>query len=186
MLVSRLLWTALSRAKDPVASRRQFFLFVDEFQNFITDSFEQILSEARKYGLSLTIAHQHLDQLRSMGRISNKIERAVFGNVGTMISFRLGGDAAFLAGEFGNPVDAVTLKNLANRYAVATMQVEGIPSMPFTMKTIDWVSPSDEMIRRGERIKERARKRGRKVQDVVAEIQSRFGNQSSTSSPLVR
>lgn len=179
MLVSRLLWTALSRAKDPVATRRQHFLFVDEFQNFITDSFEQILSEARKYGLSLTIAHQHLDQLRSMGRMSNKIERAVFGNVGTMISFRLGGDASFLAGEFGNPVDAITLKNLANRYAVATMQVEGIPSMPFTMRTVDWILPTDAMIRRGEVIKERARRRGRKIQEVVAEIESRFDNSSS-------
>jgi len=175
LLVSRLLWTALNRAKDPIATRRPFGLYVDEFQNFISDSFEQILSEARKYGLSLTIAHQHLDQLRSLGRISNRIERAVLGNVGTMISFRLGGDAAFMAQEFGNPVDALTLKNLANRYAVVTMQLDGVPSMPFTLKTVDWVPPTEEMLARGERIREKARRRGRRTEEVEAEIRARYG-----------
>lgn len=184
MIVSRILWTALSRAKDPVASRKQFYLYVDEFQNFITDSFEQILSEARKYGLSLTIAHQHLDQLRSMGRMTNKIERAVFGNVGTMISFRLGGDASFIAGEFGNPVDHTTLKNLANRHAVVTIQVDGIPSMPFTMKTVDFTQPTEQMIQRGQLIKEHARKRGRKVPEVVKEIRERFMATSPDRSSL--
>lgn len=174
MVVSRLLWTALGRAKDPPSMRRQFYLYVDEFQNFITDSFEQILSEARKYGLSLTIAHQHLDQLSAMGRLGNKIQRAVFGNIGTMISFRVGDDGEYLAKQLGSPVEESSLRNLANRYAVTTMQVEGVPSTPFTMKTLDQVAPTAEMIERGNRIRERARKRGRLITDVQDEIKARF------------
>ena len=174
MVVSRLLWTALGRAKDPIATRKQFFLYVDEFQNFITESFEQILSEARKYGLSLTIAHQHLDQLRAMGRLGDKIQRAVFGNIGTMICFRVGDDGEYLAKQLGAPVEESSLRNLANRYAVTTMQVEGVPSTSFTMKTIDWIPPTPEMKERGSRIKERARQRGRRIEEVAAEISARF------------
>jgi len=178
MIVSRLLWTALSRAKDPVASRKQFFLYVDEFQNFITDSFEQILSEARKYGLSITIGHQHLDQLRSMGNLGDKIQRAVFGNIGTIICFRVGDDAEYLAEQLGSPTDKGSLRNLANRHAVVTMQVEGVPSMPFTMKTIDCPSATEEMMRQGNRIKDHARKRGTRIEKVVSEINERFGSVS--------
>lgn len=176
LVVSRLLWTALSRAKDPAISRKQFYLYVDEFQNFITDSFESILSEARKYGLSLTIAHQHLEQLRAIGRLGNKVERAIFGNVGTMVSFRLGSDASFIAGEFGRPAKDSDLRNLANRHAILTLQVEGIPSMPFTMKTVDWQKPTEAMILRGTKIREAARKRGRPVAEVTSEIRQRFEN----------
>jgi hypothetical protein len=183
LLVSRLLWNALNRAKEPTASRRQFFLYIDEFQNFVSESIDQILSEARKYGLSLTIAHQHLDQLRSFGRMSNRIERSIFGNIGTMISFRVGGDAAFLAGEFGEPADPVTLRNLANRYAVLTMQVGGVPSTPFTMHTLDWVPPTDAMLAVGERIRDRARKKGRLLKEVSAEISARFGRSLESDEP---
>lgn len=186
IVVSRLLWTALSRAKSPASTRRPFYLYVDEFQNFITDSFEHILSEARKYGLGLTVAHQHLDQLRSLGRMGNRIERAVFGNVGTILSFRIGGDAGTLTGEFGNPAQAADLRNLANRYAVATIQVDGIPSTPFTMKTVDWAPPTDAMIDRGNKIRETARKRGRKVTDVAKEIQERFQEDESDMLSSVR
>jgi type IV secretory pathway TraG/TraD family ATPase VirD4 len=174
MVVSRLLWTALGRAKDPPSKRKQFFLYVDEFQNFITDSFEQILSEARKYGLSLTIAHQHLDQLRAMGRLGDKIQRAVFGNIGTMICFRVGDDGEYLAKQLGSPVEESSLRNLANRYAVATIQVEGVPSTPFTMKTLDWTAPATEMVEKGHRIRDRARKRGRLIEEVQNEIKARF------------
>lgn len=176
MIVSRLLWTALSRAKNPAASRKKFYLFVDEFQNFITDSFEQILSEARKYGLSLTVAHQHLDQLRAIGKLGDKVQRAVFGNVGTIISFRLGNDAGFIANELGSPATQEDLRNLANRYAVVTVQVDGVPSSPFTMRTVDWISPSDADLRKGDRIREHARKRGRPVKEVAEEIQRRFAS----------
>src|SRR6266571_1681450 len=106
-----------------------------------------------------SLAHQHLDQLRALGRMGNRVERAVFGNVGTMMCFRVGNDAAFLAGELGNPADASSLRNLANRYAVVSMQVEGVPSMPFTMKTVDWIPATEEMIHRGERIREHARRK---------------------------
>jgi hypothetical protein len=77
------------------------------------------------------------------------------------------------------------LRNLANRYAVVTMQVEGVPSMPFTMKTIDWINPTDEMLKRGEIIKDQARKRGRRIEDVVAEINARYGSQRPGSAPTI-
>lgn len=179
LVVSRLLWTALSRAKDSEASRMPFYLYVDEFQNFMTDSFESILSEARKYRLCLTVAHQHLEQLRAMGRMGDKIQRAVFGNIGTMICFRVGTDAGYLAGELGAPADAATLRNLANRLAVVSMQVDGIPSMPFTMRTVDWAAPNPDMIERARRIEQIALSKGRPVDEVAAEIQSRFGAPSA-------
>ena len=174
MFVSRLLWAAMGRAWEPEESRRPFYLYVDEFQNFITDSFETILSEARKYNLILTIANQHLAQLRAMGKLGDKIQRAVFGNVGTIVSFRLGTDAPTLASELGDPVEATTLRNLENRYTVVQLLVDDAPTTPFTMRTIDWVFPGPEEIKRGERIKQYARRRGRPVSEVKEEIQRRY------------
>lgn len=174
MVVSRLLLTAMSRAWEPEKSRRDFFMYVDEFQNFTTESFETILSEARKYGLILIIANQHLAQLRAMGRMGDKIERAIFGNVATIISFRVGTDAPSIANELGEPTDALTLRNLENRYAVTKMLVKDAPASPFTMKTSDWRYPTEEEINRGLNIKNFARKRGRPLKEVEEEIRNRY------------
>src|SRR3989338_7203613 len=86
IVVSKLQMAALSRADIPESERRPFSLYVDEFQNFVTDSFATILSEARKYGLSLTIAHQYTKQLTDPVTRNTKVRDAVFGNVGTMIT----------------------------------------------------------------------------------------------------
>jgi len=164
----------MQRAWEPEKARRPFFLYVDEFQNFITDSFETILSEARKYNLILTVANQHLAQLRAMGKLGDKIRRAVFGNVGTIVSFRLGTDAPTIADELGSPVEAQTLRNLENRYTVTQLLVDDAPTVPFTMRTVDWVFPDSEEIEHGQDIKRYARRRGRPVSEVESEIRSRY------------
>src|SRR5262249_8762977 len=96
-LVSQFELAAMSRANVPEDSRKEFFLYIDEFHNFATDSFVSVLSEARKYGLSLTLSHQYL------GQLSTELSDAVFGNVGSMVCFRVGNsDAARIEREFAN------------------------------------------------------------------------------------
>jgi hypothetical protein len=174
MVVSKLLWAATRRAWEPEASRRDFFLYVDEFQNFVSDSFDTILSEARKYRLSLIMAHQHLGQLTAMGRLGDRVERAVFGNAGTLLAFRVGTDAARLADELGSPVDAGTLRSLENRYCIAELLVDDVPTIPFTMRTTNYTPPTrakedfiDEMI-------QRARRKNTAIVAVEDEITSRW------------
>src|SRR6185436_20661826 len=122
---------AMSRADTPEANRRDFQLFLDEFHNFTTDSFAAILAEARKYRLCLTLSHQYLDQL------SPEVRQAVFGNTGTMITFRIGhADAELLAKEFANtfiPAQYVEL----DRYQIFIRLLEnGVASTPFPAKTL--------------------------------------------------
>ncbi|MGH3907416.1 MAG: type IV secretory system conjugative DNA transfer family protein [Pseudonocardiaceae bacterium] len=175
IFVSRLLWTAIARAWVAQENRTDFYLYVDEFQNFITDSFETILSEARKYGLNLIIAHQHLGQLTAMGRMGNKLERAVFGNAGTMVCFRTGPDAITFTSELGEPTDPATLHNLENRFAVTKLLVNETPSVAFTMKTIDYVAPDVAAVERGREIRAKALARhARPRADVEAEIRARY------------
>lgn len=174
LLMSRILWTVLTRAWEREEERQEFYLYVDEFQNFITDTFETILSEARKYGLNLIVAHQHLGQLKAMTKLGDKIERAVFGNVGTIVSFRLGTDATTIVNELGEPVEEATLRNLERRYAACKLLVNEAPSVPFTMRTTEWIPPNPQERERGERIKEAARKRGKKISEIEKEISSSY------------
>ena len=129
ILVSKFLQAAFSR----VDSREEFpifYLYIDEFQNFATPSIGTILSEARKYKLSLTIAHQFIAQL------DEKIRDAVIGNVGTKAAFRVGTtDAEFLAKQFEPGFSAPDLENLPNRHAVLSLLVNGVPARPFSIQT---------------------------------------------------
>jgi len=119
---------AMSRASVPNDERPDFSLYVDEFQNFSTDSFADILSEARKYGLNLIVANQFTTQL------TDEIRDAVFGNVGSIVSFRVGtNDAEFLAKQFAPVFDMDDLQRLPNYNAVARMLIGGIPAQPFSM-----------------------------------------------------
>jgi hypothetical protein len=121
---------AMSRANVHESERRDFTLYVDEFQNFSTESFADILSEARKYGLSLTVANQFTTQL------SDEIRDAVFGNVGTIVSFRVGtNDAEFLAKQFAPVFDSEDLQRLPNYNSVVRMLISGVPAQPFSMVT---------------------------------------------------
>src|SRR5207244_2477526 len=96
LLTTQFQLAAMARAKCPEAERRDFYLFIDEFHNFSTDAFASILAEARKYRLCLTLSHQYIDQL------AVPIRQAVFGNVGTLIAFRIGHpDGEVLEKEFG-------------------------------------------------------------------------------------
>ena len=133
LLVTSLQQAAMSRANIPEEQRRDFFLTVDEFQNYRTGSFASILSEARKYRLSLTVAHQYLQQLDS------QTAAAVFGNVGSLITFQVGGeDAEVLApqlSQFPGQVRPADLSNLPKYTAYARLLIGDLPSRPFSLQT---------------------------------------------------
>lgn len=129
IFISKLLFAALSRVDiSNEASRKDFHLYIDEFQNFATDSISVILSEARKYRLSLTLAHQFIAQL------PDKIREAVFGNVGSIISLRVGPkDAEFLAKQFTPVFSEADLVNIDNLNAYAKILMRGVVSPPFNI-----------------------------------------------------
>ncbi len=132
MLVTTIYTSAMGRADIKNAKdRRPFFLYVDEFQNFATESFADILSEARKYGLSLTMAHQYMKQL------DEKVLDAVIGNVGTMMSFRIGsGDSEILAKEFAPTFVEEDFLNLPKYQIYLKLLIDGVASAPFSAQTI--------------------------------------------------
>ena len=131
VLVSKFLQAAFSRVDTRTELLPTFYLYIDEFQNFATPSISTILSEARKYKLSLTIAHQFIAQL------DEGIRDAVIGNVGTKAAFRVGTtDAEFLSKQFEPTFNAADLENLPNRNAVLSLLVNGVPARPFTIETV--------------------------------------------------
>lgn len=131
MLVTRLQLAAMDRARLPEEERRDFWLYVDEFQDFATESFASILSEARKYRLGLICANQFITQL------PHPLRAAVFGNVATLLSFRVGAeDTEILEPEFWPQFKRQDLVNLPNYRAVIKMNDAGRPQIPFTMQTV--------------------------------------------------
>ncbi len=134
ILVGKILMASLSRADMAKEERKNFFLYIDEFQNFTTNSICQILSEARKYGLGLVIAHQYVGQLTAKG--DTAIKDAVFGNAGTMISFKIGSeDAEVLQKEFAPIFDAYDLVNVDKYTAYIKLLVDNAAISPFALKT---------------------------------------------------
>lgn len=134
IIVSKLTMAALSRADMPEDERNDFYLYIDEFQNFITDSITTILSEARKYKLNLIIAHQYMGQLAPKG--DAKIRDAVLGNAGTVVSFRIGvEDAQILEKEFAPTFNAYDLVNVAKYTAYIKLLIDNTGSKPFNMAT---------------------------------------------------
>ena len=133
MIITKIQLAAMSRADIArIEDRRPFYLYVDEFQNFATDSFAVILSEARKYGLYLTLANQYISQM------SPEVKSAVFGNVGTIVSFRISpDDAPFLEKYFAPYFDSSDLIQLANRDFVTTMTIMGEKAQAFSGRTLD-------------------------------------------------
>ena len=118
LLTTQFQLAAMARSNRPEAERRDFYLFIDEFQNFSTDAFASILAEARKYRSCLILSHQYIDQLPL------PIRQAVFGNVGTLVSFRVGyTDAEVLEKEFGNTFPATAIADL-NRYEAIVKLLE--------------------------------------------------------------
>ena len=139
MLVWKIYEAAMSRADIPAEDRQDFYFYVDEFQNFATDSFGEILSEARKYNLSLTFANQYLNQLPA------QIRKTIFGNVANLLSFRIGAeDAAAVASEFSPVFEDGDLVNLALRDFYVKMSINGQVQQPFSGRTLDLVYPPAE------------------------------------------
>ena len=126
LLTTQFQLAAMARSTAPETLRRDFFLFIDEFQNFTTDAFASILSEARKYRLDLTLSHQYIDQL------PREIREAVFGNIGTILVFRIGYvDAEAMEKEFGKAVKASVLADLDRYQAVVKLLENGANREPF-------------------------------------------------------
>lgn len=131
LLVTQFQVAAMSRADIPEENRKPYFLYVDEFQAVSSDSFISILSEARKFALSLTLSHQYLDQVRP------EILNSVLGNVGSMVSFRVGHkDATLLKNAFGDGFNAEHFIGLSNGEIVAKLLSNGSDSAPFCGKTL--------------------------------------------------
>jgi hypothetical protein len=166
VLVSKIQMAAMSRADVPEKERKDFYLYVDEFQNFTTDSFISILSEARKYRLNLNVTNQYIAQL------DEKIRAAVIGNAGTLITFRVGAmDAEFLVKEFEG-LSETDLMNLDNFNAYIKLLIDGVASKPFSLRTIKPAEVEDK--RMAEMIKQLSRlKYGRDRAIVEAEIYER-------------
>jgi len=135
MLITKIQLAAMERVRIPEDERKDFYLYVDEFQNFVTDSFAGVLSEARKYRLNLTIAHQYIGQL--VTETTTKVRDAVFGNVGTIASFRVGAaDAEFLEKEFAPEFAIQDLVNLENYSIYLRLMIDGVNSRPFSAGTL--------------------------------------------------
>ncbi|MFA6917543.1 MAG: DUF87 domain-containing protein [Candidatus Gracilibacteria bacterium] len=131
MIITKLYQAAMSRADEKEEFRKDFYFYVDEFQNFATETFAEILSEARKYKLNLTIAHQY------MGQVSDLIRKTVFGNVGSIVSFRVGADdAAHLAGEYNPIFKERDIINLGVREFYCKMSVDGEIREAFSGRTL--------------------------------------------------
>jgi len=135
MIITKIQLAAMDRVRIPEEQRTDFFLYVDEFQNFATESFSNILSEARKYRLDLIMANQYIGQL--MTKESTSVRDAVFGNVGTMIIFRVGAaDAEFLEPEFEPEFTIQDIVNLPNYHIYLKLMVNGMSSRPFSAVTL--------------------------------------------------
>lgn len=151
LLATQFELAAMRRTEEPEDERRDFYLFIDEFQNFTTDTFASILAEARKYRLCLTLSHQYIDQL------SLPVRQAVFGNVGTLIAFRIGyADAEIIEKEMGREVLATTIGDLERYQAAVKLLEDGRNWTPFLAKMLP---PIDNRIGRRDRLIARSRER---------------------------
>lgn len=169
VLVGKIQMAALSRVDMFGKPMNDFYLYIDEFQNVTTDSIASILSEARKYRLSLNIAHQYITQLEE------SIKNAVFGNVGSMAVFRVGtDDATFLEPRFKPQFTSADITKLNNYNAYVTMLVNGQPVKPFNLKTLAPEQGNPEIV---DSLKELSYvKYGRDRAEVEAEIMARFSS----------
>ena len=172
-MVTKIQLAAMSRSDIPnIEDRRPFYLYVDEFQNFATDSFATILSEARKYGLNLTVANQYISQM------SDTVRNAVFGNVGTMICFRVSADdSPILAKQFEPQFEANDLLQMHNRSFVINMVIKGEKSPAFSARTLNL--PPAQVDNTGRIIENTRRLYSRSRAEVEAEITAAINVQNA-------
>lgn len=168
IMVSKIQMAAMSRVDIAEDKRKNFYLYVDEFQNFATDSFASILAEARKYKLNLTVAHQFISQLK------DEIRDSVFGNIGSMIAFKVGAeDAEYLAKEFSPTFTEEDLINISNYKAYCKLSVNKSGSNPFNIDVLYDPDPGDE--KRADSVKALSRLRyGRDKKFVKEETTTRI------------
>jgi len=167
LLITKLQLAAMTRVDLPEEKRNDFFLYVDEFQNFATESFVNVLSEARKYRLSLVLGHQYITQM------DEKVRDAVFGNVGTLISFRVGAeDAEFLEREFIPDFIAEDLVNLAKYNIYLKLMIDGVAGRPFSAETLSPFLESEKSNK--EKIIRASRERYSTPREIVEEKISRW------------
>ncbi|MCX6811782.1 MAG: type IV secretion system DNA-binding domain-containing protein [Candidatus Berkelbacteria bacterium] len=159
MLITKIQITSMMRARVPEAERVDFYLYVDEFQNFATESFAAILSEARKYHLNIIIANQYVTQM------SEEVRDAVFGNVGTMITFRVGAsDAPLLAKEYIPVFEETDLINLDKYHIYVKMSIDGVTTIPFSATN---VPPYTEATNNHDKVIEQSRQKYGQPREIV-------------------
>jgi hypothetical protein len=165
-MVTKIQLAAMSRSDIPnIEDRKPFYLYVDEFQNFATDSFATILSEARKYGLNLTVANQYISQM------TETVRDAVFGNVGTMISFRVSADdAPILAKQFEPQFEPTDLLQMHNRHFIINMVINGEKAPAFSATTL--TLPPEQIDNTGRIIENTRRLYSRTRSEIEQEIQT--------------
>lgn len=168
MMITKIQLAAMSRIDMPETQRNDFYLYVDEFQNFATESFANILSEARKYRLDLILAHQYIEQLNEV------VSAAVFGNVGTIMCFRVGAaDAEFLVKEFTPHFEEDDLVNLAKYEIYMKLMIDGVASNPFSAHTLTPLTQS-QFTDNSDKIIRVTRERYGKTKDVVEDKIARW------------
>ncbi len=179
LVITKLQLAAMSRVDILEKERKDFFLYVDEFQNFATSSFVTILSEARKYRLSLILGHQYITQMEET------VRDAVFGNIGTLASFRVGpDDAEFLEKEFGPEFTATDLVNLPKYNIYVKLMIDGLTSSPFSAETLMPPIMEDETSR--EKIIMVSRERyGTPRENIEEKIKKWFGSAPLPVTPVI-
>ena len=179
LLVTKIQLAAMSRIDVPKNERPDFVLIVDEFQNFATASFANILSEARKFNLSLVVAHQYVAQMEE------EVADAVFGNVGTIIAFRVGAeDAEMIEKEFAPEFLAEDIVNLGKRQIYLKLMIDGVASRAFSAMTMDTPKPLEHSLR--EQIIDASRARYAKPREEVEQAITDWrgvGGPGSTQTP---
>jgi len=170
MMITKIQLAAMSRVDIPETERKDFYLYVDEFQNFATEAFANILSEARKYHLNLTLAHQYIGQLEIGG--NTVVRDAVFGNVGTIVTFRVGAaDAEFLVREFTPRFEEEDLVNIPKWNIYLKLMIDGVASEPFSAGTLP---PLSQITNSLERIEKVTRERYSRPREVVEDKIARW------------
>ena len=170
MIITKFQLDAMSRSNIPEKDRVDFYLYVDEFQNFATEAFATILSEARKYRLNLTMANQYIAQM------SEEVQDAVFGNVGTLFSFQVGfDDAEYISKQFSEIVLPNDLVQLPKYNLYSKLLTDGMPSQPFSAATLPPVSSGFEEGRR-EKVIRFSRERYAKPRAIVEDKIMRWSN----------
>lgn len=177
MMITRIQLAAMDRSSLPEQKRRDFYLYVDEFQNFATESFAGILSEARKYHLNLTLAHQYIAQMEEA------VRDAVFGNVGTLVTYRVGAyDAEYLEKEFAPNFSQSDLVNLDRYHAYVRLMINGVTSKPFSMRNIP---PQPFAEGNKEKVRRVSRERYASRRDVVEDKIMRWSANTMVRVPRV-